>query len=199
VVRLLTEVEIDVAAGTLGCAFVGDPLMVHAIPDAGLRQRLMATHLAPGVRLARWLGEVWCTDDMTAVACWRRPDSGPPSASQLSQAGVDRLPAPIGARAASRADPVYEFLASRRDALAVPHEHWYLSMIGVDPPQQRRGLGSAVLQPVFDTAHQRHEPVFLETMNEQNVGFYRRNGFQEIEHGVEPASALRYWLFLGTP
>jgi GNAT superfamily N-acetyltransferase len=195
-VRQLAEGEIGTAAATLGRAFLNEPLMVFAIPDLHTRRRLFRSYFSPGVRLALELGEVWCTDDLSAVACWRRPGSGAPTAELLAAAGVHDQPVSIGAKAAERADPVYAHLAARQEQLGVPPDHWYLSMVGVEPDWQGRGLGSAVLRPVLDRARDAHEPVFLETLVPRNVGFYEKNGFEAIDHGVEPSSGLAYWLFL---
>jgi ribosomal protein S18 acetylase RimI-like enzyme len=195
-VRQLAEGEIEAASVTLGRAFLNEPLMVFAIPDLDTRKRLFRTYFTPGVRLALALGEVWCADDLSAVACWRRPRSGAPSAELLAAAGVPDPPETIGAGAAGRADPVYAHLAARQEQLGVPPDHWYLSMVGVAPDCQRRGLGSAVLRPVLDRARDSRVPVFLETLARRNIGFYEKNGFTAIDHGVEPSSRLAYWLFL---
>jgi ribosomal protein S18 acetylase RimI-like enzyme len=197
-VRRLTDRDVGVAAATLGRAFLHDPLITYAIPDVDTRQQFLPTYFTPGVRLAQHLGEVWCTDDGSAVACWRRPGAGPPSTELLADAGVDQLPEPIASQAGSRANPVYEYLAARQEPLGVPSAHWYLSMIGVSPGYTRRGLGSAVMRPVLDAARARHESVYLETLAERNVGFYESNVFEAIERGVEPSSGLAYWLFLHT-
>jgi GNAT superfamily N-acetyltransferase len=198
VVRLLADGEEDDAAMTLGRAFADTPLMVHAIPEAGPRREVAPMLMRPGVRLARLLGEVWCTDDLAAVACWRRPGSGRPTEQQQRDAGFAQLPQPVTAQLVARTEPSYAFLAARRDALGVPAEHWYCTMVGVVPERWRTGLGSAVLAPVLRTAATRGEPVFLETMRAENCGFYLRNGFSCLEAGVEPATGLGYWLYLRT-
>jgi ribosomal protein S18 acetylase RimI-like enzyme len=195
-VRQLTEADVDAAAATLGQAFLHDPLITYAIADEHTRQQFLPTYFTPGVRLAQILGEVWCTDDVSAVACWRRPGAGTPSAELLAEVGADRMPEPLSSQAAAAANPVYAYLEARQRPLNVPTDHWYLTMIGVAPGCTRRGLGSAVMRPVLDASRTHHEPVYLETMAERNVSFYEHNGFTQIEQGVEPGSGLPYWLFL---
>jgi GNAT superfamily N-acetyltransferase len=194
--RQLRGGEIDDAADILARALLDDPLMAFAIPDRDHRAIVLPRHLRPGVWLGHRLGQVWCTDDLSAVACWRLPGSGQATADQLRDAGVAELPRPAGADIAARTEPVYEFLAARTQALGIPQAHWYLSMIGVDPNKRRQGLGRAVISPVLEIASGRHEPVFLETLAAANVAFYSHNGFDTIEEGVEPSSGLAYWLFL---
>jgi ribosomal protein S18 acetylase RimI-like enzyme len=194
--RQLRGSEIDDAADILARAFLYDPLMAFAIPDRGHRAIVLPRHLRPGVWLGHHFGQVWCTDDLSAVACWRHPGSGRPTADQLRDASVPELPRPAADDIAARTEPVYEFLSARAQALAIPPTHWYLSMIGVDPDKRRQGLGRAVMCPVLDKARARHEPVFLETLAAANVAFYSHHGFDTIDEGVEPSSGLAYWLFL---
>jgi ribosomal protein S18 acetylase RimI-like enzyme len=194
--RQLRSSEIDDAADILARAFFDDPLMTFAIPDRDHRAVVLPRHLRPGVWLGHHLGQVWCTDDLSAVARWRLPGAGQATADQLRDAGVRELPRPAGADIGARTEPVYEFLSARTQALEIPPAHWYLSMIGVDPYKRRQGLGRAVMRPVLDKARARHEPVFLETVAAANVAFYSHHGFDTIEEGVEPSSGLAYWLFL---
>jgi ribosomal protein S18 acetylase RimI-like enzyme len=68
--------------------------------------------------------------------------------------------------------------------------HWYLPMIGVDPTQQRKGHGSALLRHALDRCDRDHLPAYLESSNPANVPLYRRHGFQElgtIQVGSSPA------------
>ena len=45
-----------------------------------------------------------------------------------------------------------------------PHEpHYYLSMLGVDPPAQRHGMGSALLGPMLARCDEEGVGAYLET------------------------------------
>jgi ribosomal protein S18 acetylase RimI-like enzyme len=60
-----------------------------------------------------------------------------------------------------------------------PHEpHFYLPMIGIDPPYQGRGIGSALMRPVLERCDREGIPAYLESSNERNVALYERNGFR---------------------
>lgn len=59
---------------------------------------------------------------------------------------------------------------------AVPH--WYLPLIGVEPAQQGRGIGSALLRPVLAECDRDGLPAYLEATNPRNVALYLRHGFE---------------------
>lgn len=52
-----------------------------------------------------------------------------------------------------------------------------IAYIGVLPHEQRKGLGSALLQHVLDKADAAHYPVIVEVTNSQAVQFFQRFGF----------------------
>jgi GNAT superfamily N-acetyltransferase len=58
--------------------------------------------------------------------------------------------------------------------------HWYLPVIGVDPMQQGRGLGRALMAPVLERCDAQGLPAYLESSNPRNVAFYERLGFRTL-------------------
>ena len=60
-----------------------------------------------------------------------------------------------------------------------PHEpHWYLPFLGVEPSQQGKGFGSALIQPVLMKCDRDLIPAYLESSNSANIPFYERHGFE---------------------
>jgi ribosomal protein S18 acetylase RimI-like enzyme len=59
-------------------------------------------------------------------------------------------------------------------------DHVYLWFLGVDPPQQRGGVGRALLTRVFEDAEEATVPVYLDTTNPANVPYYASFGFEVI-------------------
>ena len=51
-------------------------------------------------------------------------------------------------------------------------------VLGVDPPRQGEGLGSALMQPVLELCDRERVPAYLESSKERNVDFYARHGFR---------------------
>lgn len=67
--------------------------------------------------------------------------------------------------------------------------HWYLPMIGVDPPRQGKGHGSALLAHALIACDRKNELAYLESSNPRNVPLYERHGFQllgKIQVGSSP-------------
>jgi GNAT superfamily N-acetyltransferase len=68
--------------------------------------------------------------------------------------------------------------------------HWYLPILGVDPLQYGKGLGSFLMQyaaPLFDPEN---VVACLELSNAKNILFYKRHGFEllgTIQVGGSPS------------
>jgi ribosomal protein S18 acetylase RimI-like enzyme len=64
---------------------------------------------------------------------------------------------------------------------AMPNDHWYLMVIGVDPPRQGQGIGKALMAPVLRKADESRLPCYLETDKPEDVVFYEKHGFEVLE------------------
>jgi GNAT superfamily N-acetyltransferase len=62
-------------------------------------------------------------------------------------------------------------------AQAIPHSVWYLSIVGILPSAQGRGLGATLLAGTLAEASHAHVPCYLETFTPRNLRFYERLGF----------------------
>ncbi len=77
--------------------------------------------------------------------------------------------------------------------------HYYLQIIGVDPPFQKKGIGSALLKPVLDICTKRAIPAYLETSIERNLAFFEKHGFR-VEKTIKlPANGPTFWLMWREP
>lgn len=75
------------------------------------------------------------------------------------------------------------------DKYHIEEPHWYLPMIGVDPAQQGKGIGSALLRHALAQVDELCLPAYLEASNPANVPLYQRHGFEvlgEIRAGDSP-------------
>jgi GNAT superfamily N-acetyltransferase len=70
--------------------------------------------------------------------------------------------------------------------------HWYLPLMGVDPSQQGKGLGSALLQYTLIQFDRDNKLAYLESSNPRNIPLYKRHGFEllgSIQLGTSPSIA----------
>ncbi len=82
-----------------------------------------------------------------------------------------------GWRVARRWSEVFQAL----DALHPPEPHWYLGALGVDPGLHGRGIGRALLADWLEGVVRDARLAYLETDRVENVGFYRRSGFEVVD------------------
>src|SRR5438874_2604894 len=89
--------------------------------------------------------------------------------------------------------------SSTRRARVASGPHWYLAGIGVDPPEQRRGVGAALLAPGLEGAAREHVPCVLLTNNDANLPFYREHGFEVVREGETPSGGPHAWAMVRPP
>ena len=124
------------------------------------------------------------------------PDARAPL--RMVQGGLLAAPFKVGMRAVTR------FLAMTNAVEPlhkhdVPAQHWYLFILGVDPPHQRKGLGSALLQPVLHRADASNLPCYLETDKEEDILFYQRHNFAVAKEVALPKGGPKMWTMLRAP
>lgn len=198
-IERLAEADAERAGDTLAKAFSSDPLASYMLPDPGERQRLLPWHFATLVRYGVLFGETYATSgNVRGVAVWLTPGETEMTPERLAAAGMDQAPAVLGTEAWERFMGVMEYMEGLH-AADMPDEHWYLAAIGVDPEVAGKGLGSALLQPVLETADAQGKPCYLETAAADNKPFYEGHGFAVVRQGVEPASGIDYWTFRREP
>ena len=175
---------------TLATAFQDDPMMVHLLPDAAARTRRLPGFLGRTQDHCLRYGEVHATSDGAAVSCWLRPGHTNPGPGEALRGGlVDaglRL-GPAGLRRLLRLTGVMD----RAHHQVQPAPHWYLFLLAVEPSRQGQGLPTEVLQPVLRRADAEGLPVYLDTHNPANVGYYARHGFQQVV--AEAVDGVRFW------
>lgn len=74
--------------------------------------------------------------------------------------------------------------------------HIYLSTIGIDKEHRGKGLASVLMAPGLEMADREKLPCYLDTHNEQNIGLYRRYGFEVVHEGTIPGSDVRHWAMI---
>jgi len=84
-------------------------------------------------------------------------------------------------------------------AQAVPPDHWYLLLLGVDPPRQGQGVGGSLIEPILRRADAEGRACYLETMKPRNVTFYQKHGFAVVVEGDTSDGGLHFWTMRRNP
>ena len=165
--------DIDPLAAALARAFHDDPAMTWLFgerSDPRLR-RLRRYFGSEARRHSRDGGTVLTADGHPGAAFWEPPDNWRTPWSEVLRAAPMMLQS-IGPRI-PRALKGLSMMER-----AHPREpHWYLSVLGTDPPQQGRGVGAALLEPILDRCDNEGLGAYLESSKEANIPFYQRFGF----------------------
>jgi len=78
--------------------------------------------------------------------------------------------------------------------------HYYLFMIGVDPPMQSKGYGGRLLSHLNEIADQAHSECYLETEKLESVGLYEHFGYQVVRDDIlRSVGNLRIWTMRRAP
>jgi ribosomal protein S18 acetylase RimI-like enzyme len=179
-IRAVAPAEAEEAWQTLTLAFSTDPCTRYIWPApaaflAGYPRMLRAV---AGARLER--GRVFATADFSAAALWLPPGVGPDS---------DAIEVLIGETVSPERQVVAAQVGELMDGFHPDAPHWYLSMIGVDPARQGRGLGSALLKHTLAHLDADGAIAYLESSNPKNTPLYERFGFSvmgQIQPGDFP-------------
>lgn len=198
-IGLLSRDQLQAAAAAMARAFQDDPLQSYTLPDPEERARRSPAHFAPILEYGLRFGRVYTTHpEPLGAAVWLPPDGWHVTPERAAEVGLDRLGDAIGEEASRRFLHVLGF-ADGFHAQDVEPEHWYTMVLGVAPEAQGRGLGRALMEPIFAEADAAGVPCYLETTAPGNVSFYQRLGFRVIRHAVEPVSRLNVWTFRRGP
>jgi len=179
--RKLERGDRHAAAQVLVRAFWDDPLTNYWFPSDAHRRVMLPIMMRGGIQLAAPHDETFTLEAAPAGAALFLP----PGKSKLAMASVFRVMAPNIWR--WRPGELVRFVATldefekKHDALEMA-PHWYLMLLGVDPPRQGQGLGGALLSDVLARADAAGQDAYLETQKARNVPFYEKHGFAVVEH-----------------
>lgn len=110
----------------------------------------------------------------------------------------DQIASRLGAAALAFHDAVAPFMSAQA-AKAVDAAGWYLSIVGVDPACQGRGLGAPLVAEVAARADAIGVPTWLETFTPRNMTFYRRLGYEVALTVHEPTIGADYAVMVRDP
>jgi GNAT superfamily N-acetyltransferase len=167
-VTSVTAADQAAAVETIVLAFAADPVARWAWPRG-------QDYLAGMPRLARAFGgnafvhrTAICTDGCAGAALWLPPGVHPDE-EKLGEV----IETTVSASDRDAVLSTFEQMAGYH-----PDEpHWYLPLIGVDPPHQGKGHGDALMAHVLTQCDRDGTLAYLESTNPRNISLYLRHGF----------------------
>ena len=198
-VRQLQIPQVPEAAAVLAHAFFDDPAWLWAIPKDEKRAHVLPWFFGAATRYGLRFGEVRVIgDNVEGAAILLPPKRARLHSLSLARAGLWLMPFKAGLGAFSRFLTMWRTLEERHK-LDVPPQHWYVWLLGVDPPRQGQGVGSTLLRSITARADRDEVPCYLDTTRERNLTFYRRHGFEVVYEGDFPQGGPHLWTLQREP
>lgn len=196
---LLEESQAEMAAELLARAFQDAPDMKFFIGDNTKMLDRAAIRFYKAVIMGGLLyGEVYTTPSMDGVAVWASPENTNFSFGILLRTGLLTALLSLGFK------PMVRFINSssyvqKLQQQVITRQRWVLIFLGVEPLQQGKGLGGILIQPILARADAQGMPCYVESANERNLAFYRKHGFEIINHGQVPQGGPQVWIMVREP
>ena len=179
-VTVVSPAERHRAVATMVLAFVNDPVARWMLQDPHVYATYWPRITEAFAGRAFESGSAFALEGFAAVALWLPPGVGSDYAT---------MSALIDEGAAESARPDLDGFFGQMDEAHPSFDHWHLSLAGVDPPAQGRGLGSGLLRHALGRCDGDGMPAYLEATSPRNRDLYTRHGFEEIgviQHGGSP-------------
>jgi ribosomal protein S18 acetylase RimI-like enzyme len=192
----LDKSRVKPAAELVMRAFQDYPLSQYFYPDSSQRSKVNRYIASISLYLGVRFGTVYAdSPNLKGVACWIPSDHFHfgtwdllTSVPWSDLAGFWFSGGNPVMSAGAYMDKIHECLA--------PFEHWYLSLLGVDPQFQGQGHASQLLRPVLAQADRQKIPCYLETNDEKDVLIYLHFGFKVVQEDILPHTPVKTWAML---
>ena len=164
-------------------AFAADPAARWSWPDS----QQYFTHFPSFVRAVAGKAfthrSAYYVDGYAAAALWLPPNVHPDE---------DKLTSLAQRSVAEKIQKDFLSVFEQMGHYHPSEPHWFLPFMGVDPSQQGKGFGSALLQHTLIQCDRETKLAYLESSNPRNIPLYKRHGFEllgTIQIGTSPSIA----------
>lgn len=196
-VRTATMNDVPEVARVLSRAFYNDPFFRWMFPDDNRRmgQTARAYALMAGfgsipsgyTSVHESREEAGRAPVIRGAALWTPPGVPGDNPSVLLRS----LPHWIQLVGLARIPEIVRYLSELK-ASAPEEAHWYLGVLGTDPVARGTGVGSRLLRAGLAQADADGVPVYLETMNSANIGYYEKYDFRVMRAINDPGFPSTY-------
>jgi ribosomal protein S18 acetylase RimI-like enzyme len=196
---LLAESKVEQGAELLARAFQDAPDMKFFIGDETKMLDKSTIRFYKAVIIGGLLyGKVYTTPSMDGIAVWASPETTNFSFGVLFRTGLLSALFSLGFR------PMLRFINSSSYVQKLQHQvitepRWVLIYLGIEPSQQGKGIGGILIQPILARADADGVPCYVESADERNLTFYKRHGFEIVNHGQVPNGGPQVWVMVREP
>jgi GNAT superfamily N-acetyltransferase len=173
-VRKTEPADVDAVSRMLARAFWDDPLTSHFIPDEAARPQKLVRMFRLLHKLGLPHGACFTTGGTECAMLWRPPNQWHLPWWQYVTNGPEMLGI-FGAGALKVMGAM-----DRIEKVHPKEPHWYLQVIGTDPPKQGKGFASLAMRQRLAVADASGTPCYLESSKPTNIPVYRAFGFEVV-------------------
>ncbi|TDB80923.1 GNAT family N-acetyltransferase [Micromonospora sp. KC721] len=184
-VRQATADDAGPLIAVLADAFHDGPVAEWLVPEPRDRRAIYYRYFKDALYHGLEHGEVYTTADLSAVAIWYPRLEPIRDSSHERQTTLETI---AGVYA-----PKFTLLEAMFDAFHPDEPHHYLAYVAVDPQQQGRGIGAALLADHHRLLDRLGLPAYLEASNTRNRQLYLRLGYTAGPPLILPTEGLPIW------
>jgi ribosomal protein S18 acetylase RimI-like enzyme len=179
-ITIATATDVAKATAVLVLAFSSDPPNRWVWPDSQQYLESFPSFVNAFAGKAFEQGTAYCIDGYAGAALWL-----PPEVHADEEPLIDLIQRTTAEEKQADLFAIFEQLGRYHPS----EPHWYLPLIGVDPNQQGKGYGSALLRYGLAACDRDRTPAYLESTSPASVSLYERHGFEvvgAIQAGAAP-------------
>jgi GNAT superfamily N-acetyltransferase len=193
-VRSAAPDAVPKVAAVLADAFINDPLFTWLVRGRLRRQaRLRAMFTAEIAQYVLPNGTVWTTPESDGAVSELRPGAWEMPLTFTGKEALSWIRV-FGPRLAL-AGRAHHAMQERH----LREPHFYIRTVGVRPPLQGQGVGSALMQPTLGRADSARLPTYIEASTERSAALYERLGFVHLDVLELPDGGPPLWLMRRPP
>jgi ribosomal protein S18 acetylase RimI-like enzyme len=198
-ITALEDRNLHDTAELLAAAFFDYPMFTFYFPNPSRRSRHLPWYLQNVLRCALRYGEAWTTPETTGVLFALPPGHTSLSIREYVRNGFLLTPLVLGFRLYVQSMECEGFVGRAQKDVMEGRPHYYLWGVAVDPAEQGKGIGDALIRSFLARTDAEGMSVYLETHDRRNVSYYERHGFELVLQTSIPKHDLPIWCMRRQP